>query len=535
MPNIARPAPIFSAPILWLAVTLCVVLTVGRGVSGWAALSALHLPDTDDVMRLVQIRDWLGGQGFFDLTQYRLGGADGTPMHWSRIGDLGPAAIILATQPLLGAHGAELAALILWPSLLFLGFMLLVAAIAGKLGGEGSVGVAIVLAALAWPAAALFVPGRIDHHGLQLVLLLVALLHSVGRGSRRHGIVTGVAIATSLAVGVELVVPIAILCAHIVACWIQSGERARLSGVSLGLLGGLGAMALLAPNNWVYPACDAFTQQAALAALCGGLAMAVLGHLPVTLDRLTRLVAALGVGVAAIVAILGVAPACMADPYAAVDPLVRSGWMARVEEARGLMALSLSEWVGMAGLPMVALIAAIVQTARGPAADWMLVTLVILGSVALAMVQARAIHVAAAVAPAVLAPVVAYLRSTRPKLAPLAWLLSIGISYPLVAKVVASPVVPASQRCDPGAALTTLAQRQPGVVLAPIDLGPRLLVETHHRVLAAPYHRNGYGIRAWMDGGRNPALARIAGAEMLILCPTDTVGPATLVPLAGQG
>ncbi len=29
--------------------------------------------DNDDVMRLVQIRDLMAGQGWFDLTQYRLG------------------------------------------------------------------------------------------------------------------------------------------------------------------------------------------------------------------------------------------------------------------------------------------------------------------------------------------------------------------------------------------------------------------------------------------------------------------------------
>ena len=130
MPNTARPAPTFPAPTLWLAVGLCVVLAAGRSLSGWAALSSYSLPDTDDVMRLVQIRDWLGGQGFFDLSQYRLGGAGGTPMHWSRLGDMGPAAIILAARPILGAGGAEFAALILWPSLLFLAFILLSGSIA---------------------------------------------------------------------------------------------------------------------------------------------------------------------------------------------------------------------------------------------------------------------------------------------------------------------------------------------------------------------------------------------------------------------
>ena len=49
-------------------------------------LAGLNLPgardyvgvDNDDVMRLVQVRDFLGGQSWFDLMQYRLGLPGGT-------------------------------------------------------------------------------------------------------------------------------------------------------------------------------------------------------------------------------------------------------------------------------------------------------------------------------------------------------------------------------------------------------------------------------------------------------------------------
>jgi hypothetical protein len=37
---------------------------------------------------LVQVRDLLAGQGWFDLHQYRLGPDGGTLMHWSRIPDI---------------------------------------------------------------------------------------------------------------------------------------------------------------------------------------------------------------------------------------------------------------------------------------------------------------------------------------------------------------------------------------------------------------------------------------------------------------
>lgn len=515
MPPIARPAPTFSAPTLWLAVGLCVVLAAGRSLSGWAALSSLRLPDTDDVMRLVQIRDWLGGQGFFDLTQYRLGGAGGTPMHWSRLGDMGPAAIILATRPFLGASGAELTALILWPSLLFLAFVLLCAAIAGKVGGERAMGVAVILAALAFPAAALFVPGRIDHHGLQIVLLLVAVLHVIGDASRRSGLIAGIATAASLAVGVELVVPLAIVCGFVCARWAYDDNRKRLSGLSLGLIGGLAVMGVLAPMNWIYPACDAFTRQAALAGLTGAVAMALLAHMPFAFGRRGRIVALTYTGGAALCVIALVAPACLADPYASVDPVIRTQWMSKVEEARGLMALTLPEWIGTAGLALVALIVGVTQAVRLRDPDRALVALLIVASIALSLIQARAIHVAAALAPIVLAPLVANLRVVRPTMAPIAWLLSIGISYPLAAKALPAPDAVA-QTCDPAAAIRALTKHSAGLVLAPIDLGPRLLINTRHRVLAAPYHRNAYGIRAWL----NPQAANEQKIDYLMLCPS---------------
>src|SRR4051812_32234181 len=88
------------------ALLLAGLLTLAWTLQGWANLSALRLPDTDDMVRLQQIRDWLGGQAFGDLAQHRLGAAPGLEMHWSRLPDLIPGALIALLSPLLGAHDA---------------------------------------------------------------------------------------------------------------------------------------------------------------------------------------------------------------------------------------------------------------------------------------------------------------------------------------------------------------------------------------------------------------------------------------------
>jgi hypothetical protein len=78
---------------------------------------------TDDAMRLVQIRDLLAGQGWFDLTQHRLDPPAGVAMHWSRLIDLPIAALIRAGELAMPRALAETVATIVWPVGLLLVFL----------------------------------------------------------------------------------------------------------------------------------------------------------------------------------------------------------------------------------------------------------------------------------------------------------------------------------------------------------------------------------------------------------------------------
>jgi hypothetical protein len=87
--------------------------------------------------------------------------------------------LILALRPLLGSDGAEAAALVLWPTLLFGAALLLVAANARRMTDGANRHVAplagMTLAALSAPALIHFRSGAIDHHNVQMVLLLCFL------------------------------------------------------------------------------------------------------------------------------------------------------------------------------------------------------------------------------------------------------------------------------------------------------------------------------------------------------------------------
>ncbi|HKY94830.1 MAG TPA: hypothetical protein VJL84_05965, partial [Kiloniellales bacterium] len=137
--------------------------------------SSLSASGNDDAMRLVQVRDLLQGQDWFDLTQHRLGPGEGTPMHWSRLVDAPIAGLILALTPLVGGAKAEAVTATLWPLLLVLPLVLFVAATARALGGRGGDIVGSILAAALAFTSFKFAPGALDHHNVQLVLLAMTL------------------------------------------------------------------------------------------------------------------------------------------------------------------------------------------------------------------------------------------------------------------------------------------------------------------------------------------------------------------------
>src|SRR6476659_6267889 len=79
-----------------------------------------NLGDTDDNMRMMQVRGLLSGQGWFDLRQYRMNPPYGANIHWSRLVDLPLAGLILSLRPFLGGAGAERWAVAIAPMIPYL-------------------------------------------------------------------------------------------------------------------------------------------------------------------------------------------------------------------------------------------------------------------------------------------------------------------------------------------------------------------------------------------------------------------------------
>ena len=531
----------------FIAIALAMVLGLVWTARDWSALSVLRLPDTDDVMRLQQVRDWLGGQAWSDLVQHRLGPntATGTPMHWSRIADLGPAALLTLASPLVGVHAAELIMVVVWPSILFAVALFLVGRIARALEPDSG-RTAMVIAAIAYPATTIFVPGRIDHHGLQLVLLLGATLVQMGRPTFRSGAILGGLAATSLMIGLETMPFFIVLGAAALVTWVISSSHAAANRQILGLgLGALVGLALGVPAfasaQWRYPACDGFTVQAA-----SGLAILALVPLALGLlaSRLTsvrsRSAAMVALSVAAFLIARLRSPACL-SPYGQVPIPLRRLWLDHVGEAQSAFAAAPAIVFGYCGVMLAGLAASIWMVRRYPGRKAALLVALQGAALLVTLVQLRGAYSGAMLgAPALAVMIGAARRRGTPWVVP-AWIMSAGMLYSLAAEAFPAPtsrsIDPTSAAeaaaCGTPAMMTSLAHLSPGLVMAPIDTGAWGIAATPHRFVAGPYHRNVQGNLAMYrfylgNAVQAQAIARQWGVRYVLYCDGNlgTVRPA---------
>lgn len=508
------------------ALALALLLGLAWMVRDHVPLAALRLPDTDDGMRLQQVRDWLGGQGFADLAQHRLGPLPGLEMHWSRVADLLPAGLILLLTPVLGSHAATVASVAIVPVLWFAVSLILVAAIARRLEINGTV--AAVIAALAFPATTLFFPGRIDHHNLQMVLVLALLWATLGPGSLRDGAVAGLATMLSLVIGLETAPLLAAGGLAIALRWWRgdAGAQARITGYAATLLLALAAgRPLFATSGWAYPACDGFTAilwRAAMLVALAPAAMAVAGF--ATTSRKRRLDVMLTAGGLAVGCAALASPACL-HPYGAVDPLLARLWLAQVAEAQSVLSAPPWHSIAYCGLALVGLAAGLWHALRRPTTDAAILAGFQIIAVLVALTQLRGAYAAALLAAPALAAMIAAARSRGPLPLAAAWLASAGMVYAFLGDALAPKAIAASgPDCTAPAALARVAVLPAGLVAAPIDLSGFLLPASRHHFLAGPYHRNTQGNRAMLDLFLRPsaeaeATARHWGVDYVALCP----------------
>src|SRR4051794_8696758 len=165
----------------WLG--FCVWFVIGR----WDQIRWFGLGDTDDNMRIMQVRALLHGQGWYDLRQYRLNPPFGANIHWSRLVDLPLAGLILGLRPFLGGPAAERWAVAIAPMLPYLLLLFSLAVTARRLMGPSAYLLVFLSVFFAGSTNGMFMPERIDHHGWQLALLALSVSAVADRKRVRGG------------------------------------------------------------------------------------------------------------------------------------------------------------------------------------------------------------------------------------------------------------------------------------------------------------------------------------------------------------
>jgi hypothetical protein len=492
--------------------------------SVWLTLPAIHggvfnALSTDDAMRLVEVRDLIGGQSWFDLFQYRMDPPSGLSMHWSRLIDAPLAGLILLLKPFLGTHDAEAATLYFWPLLLFAIAVALVAAITRQLSSNINAQIAAtLLAVLALPALTHFRPGAIDHHNAQIDLLLALVLMAAQiERSAVKAAIGGLMASLSLAIGVEMLPAIAVIGVAVFGLFVWRGapvaRQAGAFGAGLAASSLLLAPALLPLSSLTAQVCDAFGGPVLLLAAGGGIALVMI----VGIDRYyqtlrMRLVGGTGLAIVLGGAFLSSFSGCVAPPYANLDPLLLSLWIDYVAEAVSLTRLLqlFPETIpGFYLFPIMTMGLAVMALIRSPSPEkfrWIvgMGTLAALMGISFWEVRgaAGASMVAAPLFAASLTVLWPRFASARnllllSALASPFSLAVIGLSAkPLTDAIFKPQAISPPSPCRSLSDVASLKQLPRGRVMAPVDLGPAMLAETNHDVFAGPYHRNNDGIAA---------------------------------------
>lgn len=535
--------PAVLMPLLWLAAAIAMA---------WPAINGgvFDAMATDDAMRLVQVRDLIGGQGWFDLFQHRLD-PPGASMHWSRVVDLPLAASILLLRPLLGTHGAEAATLLLYPLLLLAAALVLVAAIARQISGNVANAqiMAMVLAVLSAPALIHFRPGAIDHHNAQIVLLLAAvLLTSQIEQSAVRAALGGVAASLSLAIGIEMLPAIAATGIAVFGLLIWRGasvsRQAGAFGAALAASSLLLAPALLPLPSLASQVCDAFGGPVLLLLAGGGISLVIMAAIDRYHSALRlRLATGAASAVALVGAFLSVYAGCLASPYGHLDPLVTSLWVDKVVESMSLatmLQLAPQKVLGFYGFPVLTLgfaAAALMRSDPAGRFRWILGIMTLAALIGLSVWEMRATAAASMVAAPMLAASLAILwpaLAAGRRLILLALALSpaslaaLGLAAKPLIDLVLEPQMTIAERdpstCRTVSDVTAMTQLPKGRVMAPVDLGPMILAATDHAVFAAPYHRNNDGMVAQLGLmlASSPAARQILRdrrVDYLVTCP----------------
>lgn len=563
--TLPKPAQLFglagnykSARLSWCLLFVAIVAL--RHLSGGeAGPLGPKFGDTDDALRLVQVRDFLIHGNWYDTRLAAMGAPEALLSHWSRLIDL-PIAWLISFFALFYSYlDAEVMAQIVWPLLLLLGLARFLFGEAERRGGVDAGLVVLALLLLTPLGLFQFLPGRIDHHNAQILCAVAALL-LLQQAIRRPaaGWWAGGLMALGLTIGFEALPLLAasLGAACLVACFDRQA-RAGACRAAVALAGGLVAAYALTthPANWPQVVCDALSPN--IIALCSAGAAGALVLYTRFRDAAWWIwIVGFGIaGVVGVAAYVAAEPACVAGAFAGMDPIVKTEWLAGVVEGKTLLAFAAiqpSMAVGFLAVMAIALAILVRQAIQDPTGShlFMVASTVLAGLYGFYYVKFLPYGSLLALVPiacwiaklppmgqisAMTVRLAAVLLTSQAFVAMIA-----GLAIGLVSDVEAGAkdkLASNVDRCSVKSDIAALRQLPAGLVISDIDLGPYIAAATWHRAYAGPYHRIHTSIRDVLELQSAPlatAGARLAAmnADYLVLCgrAADAAGTSLEMP-----
>jgi hypothetical protein len=254
-----------------------------------------------------------------------------------------------------------------------------------------------------------------------------------------------------------------------------------------------------------------------------------------------------GAGAAVITLALVGGPCLSGDPFQTLGPVAYRFWYMGVMEGRPFWEQDLTR-IGVILIPPLCGLAATIAAAYAHRHDsesvqrWLLLCLLLVGAGLIAAMVMRALSMAHwLIIPGMTWLVMTLLAKIQQSPSAIRRVLgsvSLIVLTPLglsslwiaVAAPFTSPTAAtnrAALQCNPSIMMDRLGGLAPAMLFAPLDIGPTILVRTHHDIVATGHHRNAAGITAVIRGFvERPDKARTViagvnggkGADYIVTC-----------------
>lgn len=544
-------------------------------VWNWKSIALVYsqgvLPGPDDFLRLSQTNNWLLGQGWFDLTAYRMFPPLGGDIHWSRFADAPIGLLIWFFDLFTDFKTAGRLAAIVWPLSLFMATLAAMIALCDRLAGKEQRLLVLLFFVLSMTTLAEFRPGRLDHHNIQIFILALMMLGLVGGLGRVSNYGIGILTSFSVVIGLDLLLIILALMVFFILEWCFQVEtsRQRLLQIAIGIsLSGVFFYITSFPvETWFNSqACDAFSLVYLTALILLSVTFVSLSFLSDMKPLSTkfvwpkRMLVSGSLGITSILVLLSLFPDCLDGPLGVISPELQSRWLDKVVEAKGLLErlkLDPASWVPQTIYLFIMMcvigIVLFKQAKSRPAL--LIIGFIVLTAILGAFYQTRILRTGLyAVIPfcviflalswrwlnerKALHPYAAYaLQTVLCILLTSAFWFAVGVmikpeetSKELVAEVRTQSQEPnphdALFACTSEAGQRQLQAQVKGHVIADLNTSTSILVHTDHTIEGSSYHRNGESILNVISFFEGPAedskqLAQLRKADYIALCRND--------------